>query len=179
MTSYKYRKSYCGDKTILWPSYPHSGISYTGEMTSLYWIGDQMIVITWWWQSSNCMDNWGLFNIKITLISMWKIPLQNKITLIGYPVPVIPLMGYDSHKYHMLFFYLHNEISYTSNTIVRIRQLQDWLISTMGFSIMVRQCLYIEKCKSVSILYAQHSSVTGKTRSIYCLGPCGCQDKIR
>ena len=38
MTSYQYRKSHCGDKTILRPSYLHSGISYTGKMSSLYWI---------------------------------------------------------------------------------------------------------------------------------------------
>ena len=39
MISYKYRKSHCGDKTILRPSYLHNGISYTGKMTSLYRIG--------------------------------------------------------------------------------------------------------------------------------------------
>ena len=39
MSSYQYRKSHCGDKTILRPSYLHNGISYTGKMTSLYWIG--------------------------------------------------------------------------------------------------------------------------------------------
>ena len=38
MPSYQYRKSHCGDKTIFRPSYLHSGISYTGKMTSLYWI---------------------------------------------------------------------------------------------------------------------------------------------
>ena len=31
MTSYQYRKSHCGDKTILRPSYLHNGISYTGK----------------------------------------------------------------------------------------------------------------------------------------------------
>ena len=36
--SYQCRKSHCGDKTILRPSYLHNGISYTGKMTSLYWI---------------------------------------------------------------------------------------------------------------------------------------------
>ena len=30
--------SHCRDKTILRPSYLHNGISYTGKMTSLYWI---------------------------------------------------------------------------------------------------------------------------------------------
>ena len=38
MSSYQYRKFHCGDKTILRPSYLHSGISYTGKVTSLYWI---------------------------------------------------------------------------------------------------------------------------------------------
>ena len=39
MLSYQYRKSHCGDKTILRPSYLHNVFSYTGKMTSLYWIG--------------------------------------------------------------------------------------------------------------------------------------------
>ena len=38
-SSFQYRKSHCGDKTIFRPSYLHNGISYTGKMTSLYWIG--------------------------------------------------------------------------------------------------------------------------------------------
>ena len=38
MWSYQYRKSHCGDKTIWRPFYLHNGISYTGKMTSLYWI---------------------------------------------------------------------------------------------------------------------------------------------
>ena len=46
ITSYQYRKSHCGDKTILRPSYLHNGISYTGKMTSLYWIR-ALDPITW------------------------------------------------------------------------------------------------------------------------------------
>ena len=42
MPSYHFRKSHCGDKTILWPSYLHNGISYIGKMTSLYWIRVQV-----------------------------------------------------------------------------------------------------------------------------------------
>ena len=38
MSSYQYRKSHCGDKTILRPSYLHNRFFYTGKMTSLYWI---------------------------------------------------------------------------------------------------------------------------------------------
>ena len=44
MSSYHYRKSHCGDKTILLPSYLHNGISYTGKMASLYWIRTQTIL---------------------------------------------------------------------------------------------------------------------------------------
>ena len=38
MSSYQYRKSHCGDKTVVRSSYHHNGISYTDKMTSLYWI---------------------------------------------------------------------------------------------------------------------------------------------
>ena len=43
MSPYQYRKSHCGDKTILRPSYLHNGISYTGKTTSLYWIRAQEV----------------------------------------------------------------------------------------------------------------------------------------
>ena len=36
--SYRYRKSHYGDKTVVRSSYLHNGISYTGKMTSSYWI---------------------------------------------------------------------------------------------------------------------------------------------
>ena len=39
MSSYQYRKSHCGDKTVVRSSYLHNVISYTGKMTSLYWFG--------------------------------------------------------------------------------------------------------------------------------------------
>ena len=38
MSTYQYRKSHCGDKTVVRSSYLHSGIFYTGKMISLYWI---------------------------------------------------------------------------------------------------------------------------------------------
>ena len=44
MISYQNRKSHCGDKTILQPSYLHNGISYIGK-ASLYWIG--ALLDTW------------------------------------------------------------------------------------------------------------------------------------
>ena len=44
MSSYQYRKYHCGDKTIVRSSYLHNGISYTGKMSSLYWIGAQLSI---------------------------------------------------------------------------------------------------------------------------------------
>ena len=44
MLSYQYRKSHCGDKTVVRSSYLHNGISYTGKMSSLYWIGAQVVI---------------------------------------------------------------------------------------------------------------------------------------
>ena len=41
ISSYHYRKSYCGDKTVVRTWYLHNWISNTGKMTSLYWISHQ------------------------------------------------------------------------------------------------------------------------------------------
>ena len=38
MSSYQNRKSHCGDKAVVRSSYLQNGISYTGKMSSLYWI---------------------------------------------------------------------------------------------------------------------------------------------
>ena len=38
MPSYQYRKSHCGDKTILRPSHLNNGIYHTGKMASYFWI---------------------------------------------------------------------------------------------------------------------------------------------
>ena len=66
--SYQYRKSHCGDKTILRPSYLHNGISYTGKKTSLYWIRAQPLIITdnmlcleWW---ANSLAGWFMYPIN-------------------------------------------------------------------------------------------------------------------
>ena len=39
ISSYQHKKSHCGDKSVVRSSYLHNGISYTGKMSSLYWIG--------------------------------------------------------------------------------------------------------------------------------------------
>ena len=55
MSSYQYRESHCGDKTVVRSSYLHNGISYTGKMTSLYWIRAQIVGIPSWSVQRFCM----------------------------------------------------------------------------------------------------------------------------
>ena len=75
MSSYQYRKSHSGDKTLLQLFYLHYGISYTGKKTSLYRIRAQVSIRQpcWWsrsWQSNhfipgNCtLDPSGIWTMK-------------------------------------------------------------------------------------------------------------------
>ena len=61
MLSYQYRKSHCGDKTVVRSSYLHNGISYTGKTTSLYWIGAQAL-------SASPADMRPRFDVIMTLL---------------------------------------------------------------------------------------------------------------
>ena len=54
-SSYQYRKSHCGDKTVVRSSYLHNGISYTGKMSSLYWIRALTVV-------TQAYEKWYLTN---------------------------------------------------------------------------------------------------------------------
>ena len=56
MSSYQYKKSLCGDKTILRLSYLHNEIFYTGKMTSLYWIS--LLVVAWCCQAASKLSLW-------------------------------------------------------------------------------------------------------------------------
>ena len=43
MSPYQYRKSHCGDKTVVRSSYHHNGISCVGKMAFLYWISPEVV----------------------------------------------------------------------------------------------------------------------------------------
>ena len=68
MSSYRYRKSHCGDKTVVRSSYLHNGISYTGKITSFYWIRAQIPVL---------LQNIGFIGIIINLLNIEKKGTQN------------------------------------------------------------------------------------------------------
>ena len=75
ITSYQYRKSHFGDKTVVRSSYLHNGTSYIGKMSSLYWIGAQ-VSQAW---ISNCIpqDTMGC-----NYISLLEIPASGNKVLI-------------------------------------------------------------------------------------------------
>ena len=73
MSPYQYRKSHCGDKTVIRASYLHNGISYTGKMTSSYWFDPLQLI-----QKSNCFAPFSSWNswhkrmyISYLLIFWW------------------------------------------------------------------------------------------------------------
>ena len=57
--SNQYRKSHCGDKKILRPSYLHNGISYTAKMTSSYWIRAQVEYVI----HANLWSAWKIMSV--------------------------------------------------------------------------------------------------------------------
>ena len=70
MSSYQYRKSHYGDKTILRPFYLHNGISHTGKTTSLYWI--RAHIFKWVAVSDYPILRWPLGKLDEEDIRIWK-----------------------------------------------------------------------------------------------------------
>ena len=71
MTFYQYRKSHCGAKTILRPSYLHNGIPYTDKTASLYLIGALV---------ANATD------IMVSYLSIISLQLQQYWNLVHYGI---------------------------------------------------------------------------------------------
>ena len=95
MTSYHHRKSHCGDKTILRPSYLHNGISYTGKTTSLYWIGAQMSDSQ---STPPILPSWASFGCLLWLFLRTR-PNQNKTPSYHVVYSTMLLYGQLSIKY--------------------------------------------------------------------------------
>ena len=77
LSSYQYRKSHNGDKTILWPSYLHNGISYTGKIT-LYWIRAKLVmcILQCYFTGTTAIIKliyWELYITKQAYVKQWRI----------------------------------------------------------------------------------------------------------
>ena len=110
MTSYWYRKSHCGDKTILRPSYLHNGISYTGKTTSLYWIGAQL-------SSRKALQSLSNFKTDLHNCQMKQSSWHRQL-----------LRQTNCHN-----FSIFAQILYTINSIFCVKIVQEWRqISVFG-----------------------------------------------
>ena len=101
MSFYQHRKSHCGDKTILRPSYLQNGISFTGKMRSLYWIGALTPTdrSSWWFTVDQCIA--GLWHHKnrycdiILVQCFWWLKLGavsiRKTVLPGMAIPMLKI----------------------------------------------------------------------------------------
>ena len=76
--SYQYRKSQYGDKTILWPSYLHNGISYTGKMMffSLYWIMARVTQLL-------LDSSWQRYEVELMVDTETSFGLYNEVTYVS------------------------------------------------------------------------------------------------
>ena len=144
MSSCRYRKSHCGDKTISRPSYLHNGISYTGKVSSLYWIGAQTGIMQHRAQSHikkqrnlttaklhilkkiiTHRENTIAFIIGLYLIFRWHVTQHVETEIVTQadfrPGPRfnIKMTPYQYRKsiVEIRWSYLHNEISYTDKKI--------------------------------------------------------------
>ena len=100
MTSYQYRKSHRGDKTILRLSYLHNGISYTGKMTSLYWIRAQLC--------GDCphFRAWCGWPLYITFLSYACITVCIMKLLVSYTNISILQFNYFADQYYLFIISL-------------------------------------------------------------------------
>ena len=143
MTSYQYRKSHCGDKTIVRSSYLHNWISYTGKMTSLYWIGPMKRIskcLTWFHNSSWYTHNTIRHNeqdIKQMDIKY----CQNKTLRSFNTENALFCLHVRQNLGHVLVH--KDDVSGYCVCIIRIRRPWDRLIFLIGIPLLVIWHLYI------------------------------------
>ena len=100
--SYQYRKSHCGDNTVVRSFYRHNRISLTGKMTYSYWIRS---LAQLWRHLQNCDLFRSLLIIKIWVMSSWSIC---KMVLRAFNSLVLGTSGCDFKNaiFNIVFFCL-------------------------------------------------------------------------
>ena len=141
MSSYQYRKSHCGDKTISRPSYLHNGIFYTGKTASLYWIGP------WLTPLLGPMMNWSkeetsvkFDNTNILLTKEINI-ICNSSAILFQPYPVKSYFYWDRtvawcQQWHLIWKPLlrSSSVCEVSRKESLLTDKPEWPLSWRGFS---------------------------------------------
>ena len=117
MSSYQYRKSHCGDKTVVRSSYLHNGISYTGKMTFFCWIGAQGSVLITGVRRDKGVDIRIDTNIEVNMASLTIGGAHHSLTTpegafrgLSWVSQVVNKATVTKLRYQLLFY--HGEINY-------------------------------------------------------------------
>ena len=186
MSSYQYRKSHCGDKTVVRLSYLHNVISYTGKMTSLYWfspLGPRPIQWLRWWDHSNLNiwnDNEMCENeLWVKYIKFFIFTISETDNLISMDISwcnlccIIYLYIYPPSRYIFIIFsclLLHLAMSLIDN---RSRHWDSsWVLSQYEYCLSRSGELhYKDKMVARSFFIYNGDPYIGKTTSLYWDGP--------
>ena len=135
MPSYQYRKSHCGNKTILWSSYLRNGISFTGKMTSLYWI---KALVT----DSKSTSNFQNLILKLpynTIQQGWTehIPPHSCQIFIHWPLGYVYMCNFNSSPPGPTYIHWWTNADLLSNGPLRTNFSENWIkILTFSFKKM-------------------------------------------
>ena len=94
MSSYQYRKSHCGDKTVVRSSYLHNGIPYTGKMSSLYWIRALVSLCLHEQVGDTIVDGWPRFECNFNVFADMILPYGSHCNdMTASPEPINGVTG--------------------------------------------------------------------------------------
>ena len=163
MLSYQYRKSHCGDKTVVRSSYLHDGISYTGKTTSFYWIRALFVIqyisryvnITWFVVFSYCLT----LSMHSRINWPWDNHRHNKTMYIFHDLYV---WQDNSTKMSMVTTQLNMKFIWVSfqNHHCNIIQLAKFINWINGY-------FYIKFVWHDSIIYLQHFFIQNSSKLIW------------
>ena len=124
MSSYQYRESHCGDKTVVRSSYLHNGISNTGKMTYLYWISPLVPCITWVCSYSSMPQLKSRFSLTTMVGREW---MSNHTLIKSQDLITYPL-SQKSMVLNQVVFFLGVNISLCHQSCSIIWNVDNWYL---------------------------------------------------
>ena len=95
ISSYQYRKSRCGDKTVVRSSYLHNWISYTGKIISLYWFSPLVFNNASWLTLCKHLKPLSIYHVGMKVLSVnAMLPRESKLYIYIYIYQTVCL-GHD------------------------------------------------------------------------------------
>ena len=152
MPSYQYRKSHCGDKKILRPSYLYNGNPHTWKDHLYTETSPRLLPVPPWssWAlSGQARETFGLHLLLLLdgghhVVGRGLEAARQTCRKMNLWICNVTMPAWDYYMYPGPWFNIRCHLTSIGNPIMEIRRSYDRLISTMGFPILVRYKLYIE-----------------------------------